>query len=161
SSTTGIDDNTRLWSSTGSWKAPSSTTYDINYSAILAWIKQTPCPFPSQLRAGRILYYDSIPSSIDTSNYPVSDYNQRFWKEYIDYVLGVYQRSSSAYDVITPLTGYGDDFTWGTIQISSKPSGTGLLYYMDYSDNPKRPKTHFWFGPMTMIDFLSNYNMWT
>ncbi|MGE3807585.1 MAG: hypothetical protein AB7K24_23215, partial [Gemmataceae bacterium] len=27
-----------------------------------------------------------------------------------------------------------------------------------YYDNPKRPKTHFWFGPMTMIDFLGCNN---
>ena len=31
---------------------------------------------------------------------------------------------------------------------------------MHYADNPKRPRTHFWFGPMTMIDFLGNYNLW-
>jgi hypothetical protein len=30
---------------------------------------------------------------------------------------------------------------------------------MNYTDNPKRPRLHFWFGPMTMIDFLGNYNM--
>ena len=29
--------------------------------------------------------------------------------------------------------------------------------YMEYDDNPKRPKLHFWFGPMTMVDFLGNY----
>jgi hypothetical protein len=31
---------------------------------------------------------------------------------------------------------------------------------MHYGDNPKRPLTHFWFGPLTMVDFLGNYNMW-
>ncbi len=31
---------------------------------------------------------------------------------------------------------------------------------MNYGDNPARPGLHFWFGPMTMIDFLGNYNLW-
>jgi hypothetical protein len=31
--------------------------------------------------------------------------------------------------------------------------------YMDYRDTPWRPKTRMWFGPMTMMDFLSNMNM--
>lgn len=156
----GTNDNTKLWDTSGNWRAPSSTTYSVNYTAILAWIKQTPNPFPTKLRAGRILYYDAIPTTISTS-YPPSDPNQRFWKEYIDYVLGLYQKSSSTYDVITKYTGYGDDFTWGTLKISTKPSGTGNANYMNTADNPKRPKLHFWFGPMTMVDFLGNYNMWS
>ena len=65
------------------------------------------------MQAGRILYYSAIPSTIDTSNYPVTDPNQRFWKEYIDYVLGLYQTSSNNYDVITPMTGYGDEMRHG------------------------------------------------
>jgi Flp pilus assembly protein TadG len=153
----GTQDNTDLWDSSGNWRAPSSSTYSINYSQILAWIKQDPNPFPPRLRAGRILYYDQIPDSINTSSYPPSDPNQRFWKEYIDYVLGLYQRNSTTYDVITRFTGYGDDYTWGTIRISAKPSNT----YMDARDNPKRPRLHFWFGAMTMIDFLGNYNLWS
>ena len=32
---------------------------------------------------------------------------------------------------------------------------------MTYTDNPLRPLTHFWFGPLTMVDFLGNYNLWT
>ncbi len=32
--------------------------------------------------------------------------------------------------------------------------------YMHYGDNPQRPILSFWFGPMTMIDFLGNYNLW-
>jgi hypothetical protein len=31
---------------------------------------------------------------------------------------------------------------------------------MYYKDNPLRPGTHFWFGPLTMVDFLGNYNVW-
>jgi len=161
----GTNDNTDLWTSAGVWRAPSSTTYTVNYSAILAWIKQTPNPFPPQLRAGRILYYDAIPDSISTSRYPPSDPNQRFWKEYIDYVLGLYQRSSTTYDVITKYTGYGDNVAWGTASCTAppttKPSGASFIPYMNYNDNPRRPLLQFWFGPMTMVDFLGNYNMWS
>ena len=76
--------------SNGNWQAPEQPTYDINYTAILNCIKNIgPNPFPSQLRSGRIVYYTSIPSTIDTSSWPPTDLNQRFWKDYIDYVLGV------------------------------------------------------------------------
>ena len=27
---------------------------------------------------------------------------------------------------------------------------------MDYDDNPERPRHRFWFGPMTMIQFMSD-----
>ena len=30
---------------------------------------------------------------------------------------------------------------------------------MSYTDNPQRPRTHFWFGPMTMVDFMGTYNL--
>src|SRR5205085_7533986 len=30
--------------------------------------------------------------------------------------------------------------------------------YMSYTDNPKRPRHQFWFGPMTFVDWLGNYN---
>ncbi|MFO0961092.1 MAG: pilus assembly protein TadG-related protein [Isosphaeraceae bacterium] len=154
----GVDSNTMLWDTSFNWRAPGSSSYNINYTAILAWIKKTPCPFPTQLRAGRILYYDSIPSTINTGSNPPSDMNQRFWKQYIDYVLGVYQTGSTSYDIITKYTGYGDDITWGTRSITAKPTGTGAKY-MSYTDNPKRPILHFWFGPLSMVDFLANYNL--
>ncbi len=148
------NNNTNLWDNSGNWKKPST----INYDRILAFIKASPCPFPPRLQSGRILYYDSIPDTI-SSSWPPSDPNQRFWKDYIDYVLGLIQYGSNSWDTITDRTGYGDDYTWGTVRISSPPTGANAPY-MDYRDNPRRPKTHFWFGPMTMIDFLGNYNMW-
>lgn len=159
----GKADNTKIWnSSTFNQQVPSSTTYTLNYTAILNFIKNVgPCPFPSTLRSGRIVYYTSIPDSIDTSVWPPTDLNQRFWKDYIDYVMGVVQYGSSSWDVINDYTnngymGYGKDFQWGTLKISSPPGGQ----YMNYSDNPPRPLLKFWFGPLTMIDFLGNYNMW-
>ena len=98
-----LNDNTKLWNSSGAWQNPAGN-YIINYKAILNWIKNIgPNPFPSQLRAGNILYYSSIPSDVPAAAYdptqPNSNINgadggttdQRFWKEYIDYVIGVWQ----------------------------------------------------------------------
>jgi hypothetical protein len=172
-----VDDNTRLWNSNGDWLSPkvgSTTYYKINYRAILYWLKNTgPNPFPDQLRAGRILYYSKIPDPTDStlnsrwwSQYPVSDPDERFWKEFIDYVLGVCQTGSSSWTMINSsrqpnivaYTGYGDDFNWGTTSINSPPSSY-YNQYMNYSDNPSRPKAHFWFGPMMLVDFLGCYNL--
>ncbi|QEH35991.1 hypothetical protein OJF2_45490 [Aquisphaera giovannonii] len=168
---TPVNDNTLLWASDGDWLSPgSSSTYKINYRAILQWIKNTgPNPFPAKLQAGRILYYNKIPDPADTGlntrmwgQYPVTDPDERFWKEFIDYVLGVCQKGSSSWltssasgSNIVSYTGYGDDYNWGTVRISAKPSGQS----MDYRDNPSRPRAHFWFGPMMLVDFLGSYNM--
>lgn len=167
-SSTRMDDNSKLWDTYGNWLPPGSTTYQIDYAAILSFIKNVgPNPFPSRLQSGRILYYDAIPDTIDTSTWPPTDMNQRFWKDYIDYCLGLLQTGSSTWTVITDgnngYAGYGCDDTWGTIKITPKSSlskSGGAYPYMQYSDNPKRPRTHFWFGPLTMVDFLGNYNLW-
>jgi Flp pilus assembly protein TadG len=156
---TPLTDNSRLYSG-GSLQAPSSSTYLINYNAILDWIKNCgPNPFPNQLRAGGCVYYTQIPTTINTGTFPPADPNQRFWKEYIDEVLGLQQTGGSGtspnYSVITPNTGYGDDFGWGTTQTSGVPASQ----YMSYTDNPKRPLLHFWFGPISLVDYLGNYNM--
>jgi Flp pilus assembly protein TadG len=162
-----VTDNTKLWDSSGNWYPPRDSSgndhYRINYNAILSWIKNVgPNPFPAQLRAGGVLYYDSIPSAIDNSSFPPTDANQRFWKEYIDEVLGLQQTGGTAaspvYQVVTSYCGYGADFAWGTTQVTAPPTGSGAAS-MNYKDNPLRPKLHFWFGPMTLIDFTGNYNM--
>jgi len=162
----GKPDNSVLWNSNGNWQPPSSGGYQINYNAILNFIQNVgPGVFPSQLQSGRILYYNSIPSTIDNSTWPPSDPNQRFWKDYIDYVLGVMQVSSNQYIIIsngsTGYTGYGNDFQWGTVKITALSSLSGNPKpYMHYGDNPQRPICSFWFGPLTMVDFLGNYNLW-
>lgn len=33
------------------------------------------------------------------------------------------------------------------------------MQYMSYNDNPMRPLLNFWFGPLTMVDFLDNYKL--
>jgi hypothetical protein len=183
-------------------------TYRINYDAIIYWLQNTgPNPFPSQLRAGGILYYSSIPSSIDTYVHPAipgtttptfplptgtqGQKDVRFWKEYIDEMLGLQQGGHGSwtnsgttvkyatYSYIGNMTGYVDEFAWNGTSAATGiwPSVAGLTSYitssgnataqnvindtryMDYRDNPKRPSLQFWFGPMTMVDFIGNMNM--
>ncbi len=160
----GTNDNTKLFNtSTGSFNIPGNSTYTINYNEILRWIATSPNPFPQQLRAGRIKYYGSIPTQITGSWPSYGSTDQRFWKEFIDYVLGFRQTSASTYYDITAdtsnsnqMTGYGTDFTWGSVSLNSPPSAT---QYMSYSDIPSRPRLRFWFGPMNMVDYLHNMNM--
>ena len=164
-SNTPMDDNSKLWDTGGNWQvAGTAATYDINYDAILNFIKNVgPNPFPSTMRSGRIVYYTSIPSTIDTATWPPADLNQRFWKDYIDYVLGMMGTGTGTYQLINngwPGTGYGGAQSWGTVTITPKSKlGGGPKPYMYYGDNPQRPLLDFWFGPMTMIDFLDNYDL--
>lgn len=158
----GTNDNTDLWDSGGNWRTPSGN-YTINYKAILAWIKSSPNPFPSQLRSGNILYYDQIPTDVPSSAYnhnnsnsSISDSSQRFWKEYIDYVVGAWRDPyGSVQTPGNPSMSYGPDYTFGTIKISSPPTGSSKTY-MNYADNPERPRHRLWFGPMTMVQFMSD-----
>lgn len=157
-----MDDNA-MWNN-GTMRAPSSSTYLINYAAILDWIKNCGTnPFPNQLRAGGILYYDAIPTTIDTSVLRPTNPNQRFWKEYIDEVLGLNQTGGSGsnptYSITTSNSGYGADFTWGaSASTSSQPSGWPTSTYISYTDTPKRPLLRGWFGPLSLVDYLGNYN---
>src|SRR5208282_1333959 len=58
----GTPDNSKLWDSSGNWKVPSSSGYQINYTAILNFIQNIgPSIFPAQLYSGRIQYYTTIP----------------------------------------------------------------------------------------------------
>ena len=130
----------------GDWKP--------NYQAIVQWIKNDgPNPFPSSLQCGRVRYYTLIPDTFPAYG---GDYNQRFWRRYIDFVLATggnqagpwYLRNNTAAE-----TGFGADFDWGGASISPKPAGR----YMDYGDNPRRPKLHYWFGPLSMIDYIERF----
>lgn len=156
-------DDSRLWSA-GSIQAPSSTTYLINYDAILDWLKNCgPNPFPNQVRAGGVIYYTSIPSTINVNTFPPPDPNQRLWKEYIDEVLGVQQTGGSGTNPTyntnpESRSGYGGDFAWGTASSSGQPTNWPTSTYLSYTDNPERPKLRLWFGPLSFVDFLGNYN---
>jgi Flp pilus assembly protein TadG len=236
--------------------------YRINYAAILYWLfdsTQSPNPFPSTLQAGRIRYYSAVPNYNDpnlNSRFWASDYglsnsgnaltdlNERFWKDYIDFVLGFQTNATGQYSATqgsVPLSSYignGDYFQWGqAFQVTDKPdpsdtaayqtgkvnnvagyaagyTGTIILNsvtdvplvgdtvmlgtdttlyqvtattivggvgtitlnkalvaarsngdtvkfwsYMNYNDNPYRPRHQMWFGAMTVTDYLGNYQL--
>lgn len=136
--------------------------YRVNYRAVLAWLKTGPQVLPPNLRAGRVLYYAAIPDHVDDA---ATDPDQRFWRHYIDFVLG-YTANSSTYDPRFTLAGV-EQIPWPegqTISIGATsafdPDGGGPmpanpLPYLNYSDNPNRPRMHFWFGPATMVAFLA------
>jgi Flp pilus assembly protein TadG len=256
-------DNTAIYSSSGVPNSPNAN-FTINYKAILAWInancvQQTAGdgrPFPTTLRSSNQVFYTSIPTDIPASGYTwtnanslitsSSDPSQRFWKEYIDFVLGVWHDPNG--NIQTPgssTCSYGPDFTAGglsvsitgpdstvyfngcikttisitnagssytsapTVTFSAAPSGgttatgtatiatsgtskgqvTGInvtnvgagyasaptisfsggggknaaataslqtFTFMNPTDNPKRPRHRFWFGPQTMIQYMSD-----
>ncbi len=137
-------------------------TYRINYRAVLAWLKSGPQVLPPNLRAGRILYYSSIPDHVD--DYATDD-DQKFWRNYIDFVLG-YTGNISSYDARYSLAGV-ESIPWpegSAIQIGpttnydpddSSPLPANPKPWMNLSDNPNRPRMHFWFGPATMLGFIT------
>jgi hypothetical protein len=272
-----LDDNSVLFDSSGYIQNPGTVTttavngtsyqyfYRINYAAILNWLRNiSPTHFPTQLLTGRIMYWSDIPDPT-SSGYTgltggLNQYfwttadanltaNERFWRGYIDFVLGLQNTGvSGGYltyattdgsNRYTTYNGPGDVFAWGTVKISPVPwvatgtvnnaagypvstatiavsglttttvkSGyyvkfggdpttylvasttgtptvtsitlttspgqpfTGLanavangaqvkVYtsYMNYLDNPLRPRLHLWFGPLSFIDYTGNNNM--
>ena len=116
-----------------------SYTYAVNYLAILTWLKSNPAIFPSSMTSGRIQYYSAFPDTTDTAlnnrwwtTYPLTDLSERFWKNYIDYVLGLRGTGAGTYSNTNPmagnvplsaLIGNGDYYKWGAtaIQITQKP----------------------------------------
>ena len=121
-------DNTKLFASNGTLNSPSGN-YQINYKAILAWInancvQQTAGdgkPFPTKLRAANTTLYSYIPTDVPSSAYTwsnanngITDSSVRFWKEYIDFVIGVWH--DPFVNIQTPgnpSCSYGPDFTAG------------------------------------------------
>ncbi len=134
--------------------------YRINYRAVLAWIRSGPQVLPPNLRAGRVLYYTSIPTHVDDF---ATDADQRFWRDYIDFVLGYAGN----------VTGYDPRFTLAGVETQPWPEGASISIgatsafqpdpmkpanprpYLNATDNPNRPRMHFWFGPSTMLSFLA------
>jgi hypothetical protein len=115
------------------------------------------------MRSGNLIFYDSIPTDVPAaaydhtqSNANITDPNQRFWKEYIDYALGVWRDPAGGVQhTQSPTCSYGPAFQFGTVQLNAKPAAPDTRY-MNYQDNPWRPRHRMWFGPMTMIQFLSD-----
>jgi hypothetical protein len=141
-----MDDNSRLFDSSGNLRTPGSTTYNVNYPAILRWIKTGPKVFPDNLRSGRVLYYDQIPDDVSGT-----DLNKVFWKKYIDMVLGI--------DNATNMFHGRENSAWGTNKVTALSSLNAVQTnrpYMQYRDNVMRPRAHMWFGPYTMLMFITD-----
>jgi Flp pilus assembly protein TadG len=132
--------NTALFNSSGAFASPSGN-YQINYKVILAWINAN-CvqkaagdgkPFPPQLRAANTTLYTYVPTDVPASAYTwskanslITDSSVRFWKEYIDFVLGVWHDPSGNIQTPgNPACSYGPDFTAGGSGVSiSGPDST-------------------------------------
>jgi len=143
----------------------------INYRAVLAWIKQPPMCLPPNLRAGRVVYYTSIPNDVDTATgTPDEQADKAFWKYYIDYVLrqgdpNNYKSGVTAFET----TGWPEGATPAIFQNAMGQydidGPVGLtppdpVPYLNYLDNPNRPRANFWFGPITMMSVLNYKDSW-
>jgi len=175
SSTTGTQAiNEELFTNgTGLTLTNSSGNWQPNYSAILTWIKSGPQVLPPNLRAGRVLYYSSIPSDVNTATGTADQVkDKQFWKAYINYVLtGAVDLSTGINYTLADFENVGwpentAAFAPGRLAGASmggyKGSATATadpLPYMAYTDNPSRPRMHLWFGPVTMLSFLSTKAM--
>jgi hypothetical protein len=129
----------------------------VNYAAILQWLKTGPQTLPPNLRAGRVLYYSSIPSDVNITGTTTQDLDKAFWKNYIDFVLGINNYTSGS-------NLYGTSDSWSVAPASIYTGAMGSytfswetapkLPYMCYTDSPLRPRLHMWFGPLSMVAFL-------
>jgi Flp pilus assembly protein TadG len=129
-------DNTALFASNGKLNSPSGN-YQINYKAILAWInanciQQTAGdgkPFPPALRSSNCTFYSYVPTDVPASAYTwsnannqITDSSVRFWKEYIDFALGVWHDPFGNIQTPgNPSCSFGPDFTPG-----SSTGGSGI-----------------------------------
>lgn len=153
--------NSSLWSTTDGILLPAfGRTYQINYEAVINWIKSGPQVFPPNLRAGRVLYYSAIPDFPSNQSTGGSE-DQKFWRAYIDYVIGVAFRDPNSPEIeLRDAWLYGTNtIPWGgNSRITNlAATTTSPLPYMHYNDNPVHPRLNFWFGPLSMLDFLSCY----
>jgi hypothetical protein len=132
----------------------------VNYAAVLQWIKTGPQTLPPNLRAGRILFYSSIPDNVTLSGASppsTTDLDKAFWKAYIDFVLGI-----GNYTGGTNLYGVADSWAQSPRSLFTTAMGTcqypwettAKMPYMRYIDSPLRPRLHMWFGPLSMVDFM-------
>jgi Flp pilus assembly protein TadG len=163
-----LDDNSVLFDSSGYIRAPGSGStvsanaggtnynyfYRINYAAILNWLRNiSPTHFPTSLLTGRIQFWSDIPNPTSATYtgmtgglnqyfWTTADtsltVNERFWRGYIDWVLGVQNTGLGGSGYLTYSTsdgsnrysayiGPGETFTWGTVGIHTVPwtaSGT-------------------------------------
>jgi len=161
SSTSDMDNS--LFNS-GSGMTLNSGGFTVNYAAVLKWIKSGPQVLPPNLRAGRVLYYSSIPDDVNTATGTAQQkLDKVFWQNYIDYVLGNnWTSGANLYGVADNPGGtfglsiYSNNLNpWKGPSNSFTTSGS-ITPYMAYNDSPLRPRLHFWFGPLSMVNFIGN-----
>jgi Flp pilus assembly protein TadG len=148
-------DNSVLWDNSGNWKGSGAT---IQYSQVLAWLKSGPQTLPGNLQSGRIVYFTSIPGDVNSGGTNSdTDRDKRFWKEYIDFVLGYgsYPQNVNLYGQAQS-NGFGGSTFGAPVKITPRSLLTGNPKpYMNYNDLPIHPRAHFWFGPLSMLAFLT------
>jgi hypothetical protein len=171
-------DNSLYYGINGQW-APQGLGqgpfYFVNYNAVLAWLTSGPITLPPSLRSGRVVYYNSIPTSIPTDpntglTLSSATADQIFWRDYIDYVLGTGQYTPST--VLAGANSKNGNSRTGTALYYNNPSNTNLpakivfraaltsastggpVPYMRYDETPIHPVMQFWFGPMSMLGYL-------
>ncbi|QJW98840.1 pilus assembly protein TadG-related protein [Frigoriglobus tundricola] len=149
---------------TGSGQALAGSGYTINYAAVLKWLKTGPQVLPPNLRAGRILYYSSIPDDVNTGTGTAQQVLDKvFWRKYIDFVFGT-KVDTNNYTSAGYLYGVGDSpagFSQSVYASNLNPwalnlNWTSVTPYMNYADSPLRPRLHFWFGPLSLMNFLQD-----
>ncbi|HEY1189962.1 MAG TPA: pilus assembly protein TadG-related protein [Gemmata sp.] len=158
--------NEVLLNNTGSGYTLTLASNQVNYVSILKWLKSGPQVLPPNLRAGRVLYYSSIPDDVNTGTGNTQQkLDKAFWKAYIDFVLG-----TGSYTATTNLYGAADSWSSSPVSVTTLDLGSYKFSwesgsskpYMRYTTSPLRPRLHMWFGPLSMMDFLTNVNgNWT
>jgi Flp pilus assembly protein TadG len=177
-------DNSMFWAANGRWKRQqhgSNANYVVNYDQILKWLKRGPETLPDSLRSGRVLYYNAIPDTIpiNQSNGYIVDSataDQRFWKDYIDYVIGAGRYFDA--ECMNGVNSSNSNTRTGTTLAYNNPSNTALtpritprstlvaaagsnpVPYMRYDDSPIHPRMQFWFGPQSLLGFLQKRYNW-
>ncbi|MCE9534077.1 MAG: hypothetical protein K8T89_23610 [Planctomycetes bacterium] len=172
-------DNSMFWATaTGRWKpqaAGASANYIVNYDNIIKWLKRGPVTLPPSLRSGRVVYYDAIPDTIPINASTgvlqgTATLEQRFWKDYIDYVLAagrhtdtqvIFGANSSNSNTRAGANLHYNNPATSALAVKITPratlvasAGSNPVPYMRYDDNPVHPRGQFWFGPMTMLSFI-------
>jgi hypothetical protein len=157
--TAGTVDNVNevLFNTGASGQMMSLNGSQINYPAVLKWIKSGPQVLPPNMRAGRVLYYASIPDDVNITGTTQADLDKAFWKYYIDFVFGVGSLTGTS-----NLYGQADSWADSPASISTSDmttykfswEATASRPYMRYTDSPLRPRLHMWFGPLSLLGFL-------
>ena len=128
-----------------------------------------------------MLYYDSIPDSIPVNQstgyiQDTASADQRFWKDYIDFVIGAGRYSDA--ECMNGASSTNNNSRTGSTYAYNNPTTTTLapritpranlvasagnnpVPYMHYLDNPVHPRLQFWFGPLSMLGFLQKRYNW-